>query len=666
MEDPHLAAIEYSVLPHNWSGGVRVRSQLDGSVINSGVARYRSLSSKHLEVLDRGAAGDESVYLLARTVQSRVEMAQAARTRAYGAAGPLKARRESSAEPEVVGQELAFDVVEGRRACVEKVVAIYTSRDRAIADPLTEARDAVTRAGRFEELLMPHARAWSGLWRRCDVEIDPPGEEQLISRVHIFHLLQSVSPNSIDLDVGVPARGLHGEAYRGHIFWDELFIFPFLNLHIPDITRSLLLYRYRRLAAARRLARQAGFAGAMFPWQSGSNGKEETQEVHLNPNTGEWGPDLSRRQRHVNLAIAYNVWQYYLTTGDREFMERYGAEMMLEIARFFVSLTTLNRETGRYEIHGVMGPDEYHEKYPDSDEHGLRNNAYTNVMVVWLLDRAAEILELLGPEQRAELCGRIGLEDRERELWGEIGAKMTVCFHDGVLSQFEGYQRLKEFDWDGYRKKYGNIARLDRILKAENDSPDNYRLSKQADALMLYYLLPPKELKVIFQELGYEWNDEIARRTLDYYRERTSHGSTLSNVVHASVMDRVDRAAAWKLFVEALQSDVADVQGGTTPEGIHLGAMSGTVDIVLRHYAGIDTAGDVISFFPRLPPQLKGLRLRVRHRGHWYQVRVQGDRFFLEVGADGVGPLKVQVLGVDPKLKPGDRYECRLPQAASR
>ena len=176
-----------------------------------------------------------------------------------------------------------------------------------------------------------------------------------------------MSPHTIEFDIGVPARGWHGEAYRGHIFWDELFIFPFLTLRLPMLTRALLRYRYRRLPEARRAAQAAGYAGAMYPWQSGSNGREETQTLHLNPHSGRWIPDHTHRQRHINVAIAYNIWQYYQITDDHEFLYFYGAEMLLEIARFWASIATYNSSLDRYEITGVMGPDEYHTAYPGAD-----------------------------------------------------------------------------------------------------------------------------------------------------------------------------------------------------------------------------------------------------------------------------------------------------------
>ena len=549
---------------------------------------------------------------------------------------------------------------------MEKIVALYTSRDLAVSEPALEASEALERCGRFEELLRTHTREWLALWRRCDIEIEPSGREQVALRLHAFHMLQTVSLNKIARDVGVPARGWHGEAYRGHVFWDELFVFPFYNLRYPMITRSLLLYRYRRLSRARWLAEREGFRGAMFPWQSGSNGQEETQTVHLNPKDNTWGPDLSRRQRHVNAAIAYNVWQYYVVTDDHEFMSHYGAEMIFEIARFFSSLASWNEETQRFEIRGVMGPDEYSERHPGFDEPGVRNNAYTNVMAVWVIERALDLMERLPPARVEEISALIGLEESEAQRWRRILERMTVHFHgDGIISQFEAYEDLQEFDWERARARHGDISRLDRILKAEDDSPDRYRLSKQADVLMLFYLLPPRSLRRIFHRLGYPFDDTTLRRAIDYYLPRTTHGSTLSQVVHASVVDRIDRGSAWELFRHALHSDIDDVQGGTTPEGIHMGAMGGTVDIVLRHYAGIDTDGKGIGFNPRLPEPLRRLRLRVRYRGHWLSLEITQDRFVLEAESGTPAGTPVLVEGEPYTLEPGDRIEVALTPRAT-
>ncbi|HEV2825214.1 MAG TPA: glycoside hydrolase family 65 protein, partial [Actinomycetota bacterium] len=454
MKDQHLAGLETTFTAENWSGTMQVRSGLDGRVLNAGVKRYRDLNGQHLGVLHAGEADAETLQLQAETNQSHVRVALAARTRLLGDGQAVQADRQLVTEPGFVAHELALELEEGRPVTVEKVVALYTSRDRAISESLLDAREAAQAAPGFTELLARHAGEWSILWDRFDLELDSANQwAETVLHLHLFHLLQTVSPHTVHLDAGVPARGWHGEAYRGHIFWDEMFIFPLFNLQRPILASALLNYRHARLGIARAAARAAGYQGAMFPWQSGSNGREETQQLHLNPKSGRWLPDHSQLQRHVNIAIAYNVWQHYMVTGSTAFLRFVGGELLVEIARFWASVTTYNAEEGRYEILGVMGPDEYHEAYPGADRPGLDNNTYTNVMVVWVLQRALEALEELPPHYRQELAAELAIGDDELEHWRDIGRKMKGVFHaDGVLTQFEGYEDLLEFDWVGYRE----------------------------------------------------------------------------------------------------------------------------------------------------------------------------------------------------------------------
>jgi len=663
MADHHVAGLETTIVPQNWSGRLEVRSALDGRVTNSGVARYRLLDGRHLTPLETGDAGDDAIWLLVETRSSHERIAQAARTRVLRDGEPVAAERRTVQEPGFVAHDLAVDVREGEPLIVEKVVTLFTSRARAVAEPGHAARSWVGRVGGFEELLERHVAAWGRLWRRCRIGIDAENHDVASTvNLHVFHLLQTVSGHTIDLDVGVPARGLHGEAYRGHIFWDELFVFPFLNLRFPEATRALLRYRHRRLPEARWAARQAGYQGAMYPWQSGSDGREETQRLHLNPRSGRWLPDNSHLQRHVNVAIAYNVWQYYQVTGDLEFLGEHGAEMLLEIARFWASIATYNRALDRYEILGVMGPDEYHDGYPDRDRPGLDNNAYTNVMAAWVLCRALETLDLLPEHRRIELEDRLRLQQEEIDRWEEVSRKLRVCFHDGdIISQFEGYERLQELDWEGLRRRHGEIRRLDRILEAEDDSPNRYKASKQADVLMLFYLLSADELRALLERLGYRLEPAAIPRNVDYYLQRTSHGSTLSGVVHAWVLARSDRSRSWNFFAEALASDVHDVQGGTTAEGIHLGAMAGTVDLAQRCYTGLETREGVLWLSPGLPEGLDGLDLAVRYRGHWgVHLHVTPAVLQVLVAGSDAAPVKVGFKGEVVAIEPGGMREFPL------
>jgi trehalose/maltose hydrolase-like predicted phosphorylase len=667
MADVHHAGIEWTIVPENWSGRVEVISALDSRVSNNGVARYRQLEGRHLNPVSPRTFGPEVIALKAETRQSNLYISQATRTRVFSGGQQLPVRRTLYQMEDYVQQVLAFDVHQGEAIRVEKMVSFYTSRDPAVSDTLVRAATSAARHDEFAASFGRHSAAWDELWRVCDVRVPGDDRVQQLLRLHIAHLLQVCSRHTADLDAGLPARGLNGEAYRGHVFWDEIYALPFFNFRMPEVTRGLLMYRYRRLGEARAAAREAGWRGAMFPWQSGSEGTEETQRVHLNPLSGRWEPDLSRSQRHVNAAIFYNIWRYFQTTNDLQFLDRYGAEMMFEIARFWASIAHFNPARERYEIHGVMGPDEFHEKYPGAPEGGLRNNAYTNIMVAWLCDIAGQLLTLL-PDSRVEaLRARLGIGADELALWQEMSHRMFVPFHgDGIISQFEGYGELEELDWEAYRAKYGNIQRLDRILRAEGDDPNRYKITKQADTVMLFFLFSHDELHEIFGRLGYDYRDDTAMRNVAYYDRRTSHGSTLSFVTHAGVLAALDPESSWEGFLVALHSDADDIQGGTTKEGIHVGVMAGTLDVMQRCYAGTHVRGDVLHFDPRLPSQLDGLSFPIQFRQTPMLVTVTGEHLTLAVHPESVSrPVRAGVPGDVRELRAGDRAVFGLSPGAA-
>jgi trehalose/maltose hydrolase-like predicted phosphorylase len=510
MADPHTAALQSVITPENWSGDLEIESGIRHGVVNAGVARYRELNSSHLQVLEAGTLNG-GVFAHVRTSQSCLEVAQATWLRAFAGGEELTLARETEERSGFIGQRLRVHVHEGESLTVEKMVALHSSRDRASAGCREQARASAVHRQRFAEAALAHERAWARLWRHADIQVSNQTlEHQRALRLHLFHLMQAVSPHSVELDCGVPARGWHGEAYRGHVFWDELFILPFFTMRFPDMARALLRYRHRRLDAARQAAREHGLNGALFPWQSASSGREETQRLHLNPRSGRWLPDNSSLQRHVNLAIAYNVWQYYQVTADVQFLRYEGGELIIEIARMMASLADHDPELDRYVIRGVVGPDEYHEAYPHGERPGIDNNAYTNVMTAWTMRCALDVLEVLPPEARDSLRERLDITEEELDLWDGMSRRIHVPFLvNGLIAQFDGYDDLREFDWEGYREKYGNIQRLDRILEAEGDSPNNYKLSKQADVLMLFYLLTAEEIGAVMTRLGYGFEPRL-------------------------------------------------------------------------------------------------------------------------------------------------------------
>ena len=284
MADMHLGALELALTAENWSAGVTVRSGVDGRVVNAGAQLYRPFNNRHLEPLCAEVVGPDGVHLRVRTSQSHLHVAQAARTRVFRGDELIAVPRRLVEQPGYIGQEFSVQLDQGETLVLEKLASLYTSRDQAISEcgaggakgarkcGTLRCRDGRARHG-VEPAVAPLRHARAARW-------DPvPLNVPMLLRLHMFHALQAASHNSIGLDLGVPPRGWTGEAYQGHIFWDEIFIFPFLNYRIPEITRSLLMYRYRRLGEARAAARSAGFRGAMFPWQSGSDGKRKRKSA---------------------------------------------------------------------------------------------------------------------------------------------------------------------------------------------------------------------------------------------------------------------------------------------------------------------------------------------------------------------------------------------------
>jgi trehalose/maltose hydrolase-like predicted phosphorylase len=627
MGNKHIVAQEYTIVPENYEGELIIRSAIDGNIENKGVERYSDLESLHLRAGKTGNFSENGIYLTVTTNQSEIEIAMASATNILNNGVKVKpVSTDTKKEEKAISQEFKIRVSRGERYVIEKIVAIYTSQDKEFIDPLKDAMALTEQNPGFSSLFDSHKEAWSNLWDLFDIETKGHIFSQKTLRLHIFHLLQTASIHNSELDVGIPARGLSGEAYRGHIFWDEVFILPLYNFRLPEITKSTLLYRYRRLEQAREYARENGYQGAMFPWQSSSTGEEETQIIHLNPKSGKWGPDYSRNQRHVSFAIAYCIWEHWRIAQDLDFMLNYGAELFLSIAQFAASLSYFDSEDQRYHTRGLMGPDEFHERLPGAIEAGFKDNAYSNILIVWTLRQALEILSsILSAEQKESLLKKLNIEDGELETWSNITRKMNIVIDKkGIISQFDGYFSLQELNWKAYRRKYGNIQRMDRILKAEGKSTNDYKVAKQADTLMLPFLFSLSELETIFKQLGYQFNKKFLRKNYDYYVQRTSHGSTLSKVVHCYLSDILGKSRqSWRWYCEVLNSDINDIQGGTTPEGIHTGVMGGSINIAMKRYAGVDVIGGIINIGPDIPKKWKYIKFKIKYNEIWYSLLIE-------------------------------------------
>ena len=354
----------------------------------------------------------------------------------------------------------------------------------------------------------------------------------------------------------------------------------------------------------------------MYPWQSGSDGREETQQLHLNPRSGRWLPDHSRLQHHVGSAIAYNVWQYCEATGDTEFLHTKGAEMLLQIARFWADTADFDPEPRAATASAAWSA-------PTSTTTATR----TPPARAWTTTRTPTSPPPGSSPAPWTSCGAFphgaGRNCSSASGWtaanSRVGGDLPAVAGAVPPGRHQPVRRLR-------RPRRAGLGRLPRSATTASGgwtgssrpratpSTATKPPSRPTSSCSATSSRPPSSR--LFRRLGYDLDDEIWRRTVDYYLQRTSHGSTLSGLVHAWVLARVRRAEAWKYCQEALEEDVADLQGGTTGEGIHLGAMAGTLDLVQRGLTGLETREDALWLDPVPLPALSEYGFSLRYRGH--------------------------------------------------
>ena len=702
MLHSHLAGIELSIKPLNWDGRAEVRTALDGKITNNGDPIDPEFkNNKHLSTLECQVDG-ELMSLKVITSKTRLVVAEAARTEVIQGGKKIEVDRKSVVNEEYVAQDLFIHCHRNKTVTVQKTIGLCTSRDRGIYEPGDSAREYAQTAAPFDQLVEEHKKAWRSLWGQFDLFIETADDyskliPSLLIHLNSFHTLQTASMHTIDLDSGIPARGWTGEGYQGHIFWDELFVFPFINLRMPNITASLLKYRYRRLKEARHIARSYGARGACFPWQSASDGKERTPIYWWMPSDNKWIRDYTHLEIHVNVAIAYNVWQFYQVTDDLDFMYSYGSEIIIEIARFLATFSKFNKKTDRYEIRGVIGPDEFHNGYPDFKEPGIDNNAYTNIMASWVFCRVLELFKKLPSDHRDHIQRRLDVSQEEVELWGKMSKKMFVpVMPSGIIAQFEGYEKLKEFPGLAETGKI-NHSTMKKLLQENAGYLNDYKISKQADLLMLGYLFTQKELTSLIKNLGYPAKLASLEKIASYYLPRTSNESTLSRVALAWVLSRLSTKSATKIlkiaadgynsqtseerseslpthendvpaedtpggiFYAALGSDYYNVAArGTAKSGIHVGAMAGTVDIVQRCYTGLSTHDDALWLDPALPEELVNLRFTLHYRGQSLHFDFNHDSFKIYASHSSAKPIKIGLRDKLYVLKAGQERSFKM------
>jgi trehalose/maltose hydrolase-like predicted phosphorylase len=615
LADPHVLLQSIVVTAENYAGRIALAARLIASDATSG--RQKLTVARDSIVIMR--ADETTVWIAAGSVQQPTSDA-------------TKFGHDRLTMP--AGERWWWDVSLGETVHLDRPVIIYTSRDCADPAQATRLRVAAMQHQGVEVLLRAHVDAWRQRWDAAEVSITGDDEAQQALRFAVYHLISAANP--MDEHASIGARGLTGEGYHGHIFWDtEIYMVPFYIFTCPPAARALLMYRYHTLAAARRKAKLHGYQGALYAWESADTGEETTPRVTVTPDGREVRILTGEQEQHISADIAYAVWHYWWATGDDEFMVEAGAEILVETARFWASRAKIEAD-GRAHIRGVIGPDEYHETVDD--------NAYTNGMARWNLERAADAITTFKERHCdwAKLAARLNLAGDEPASWRHMAARLVTGFNPdtGLFEQFEGYSKLKEVDTAGHR---GELIAIDVWLGREGVRRS--KVIKQADVVALSALLWD------------QWPRAIHEANFRYYEPRTAHGSSLSPAFHALVAARLDDGAlALGYLRQAAEIDLAN-NTGHAASGVHMAALSGLWQAVVFGIIGIRTGEEGIGLDPHLPPGWTELSCAVRWRSCRLRLRLYSDPMRITVEVDGSGQLTIAVIdGPACRGYPGRRY----------
>ncbi|MBD2737852.1 beta-phosphoglucomutase [Nostoc paludosum FACHB-159] len=606
--DQHVLAQRCQLTPVDFDGVIEVQGSINGYTENQGF--------NHWEGLDQGKT-DEGIWLQRRTRNSQIELGMAAKMTISGAQASLQV----STAPGYPTLSMTFLAQAQQTVTVEKLVTVFTSRD--IETPVAAAREKLACLPDYAKLLKASEQAWDEVWQQSDIVIEGDSTAAFAVRYNLFGLLIA-SPRD-DEKVSIPAKTLSGFGYRGHIFWDtEIFMLPFFLFTQPAIARNLLSYRWHTLPGARRKASHYRYKGAMFSWESAATGDEVTPRWSLP--TDFYGEDVRiwcrDREIHINADIPYAVWNYWQATANDEWMQKYGAEIILDAAIFWGSRVEFNPERQKYEIREVIGTDEYHEF--------VHNNIFTNRMVQWHLEKAIAVYDWLAhkyPERAKELEEKLQLTSEQQNHWQDIIAKILLFYDPSteLIEQFEGFFQLEDIN---LADSQGRDRSMQAILGI--DKTNKYQVLKQPDVLMLLYLMRGSA--------DFPYSEKALQTNWDYYAPRTdiTYGSSLGPAVHAILASDLNISnEAYKLFMQAAMVDLEDNRGNTA-DGIHGATAGGVWQAVIFGFGGIQFAENRPVAKPHLPPNWTRLKFKLHWQGLWYDFDLHQE-VGMGHGAEGQG-----------------------------
>jgi trehalose/maltose hydrolase-like predicted phosphorylase len=611
LADRHLLLHSVTLTAENHSSVIRFESYIE--------AEDRTFSLLAPDWKPRTDSARPNVLPLALRVPGRDTTVAFGLTSHLLHTGRVAGRRAMHVDRGRILEQCEVELEAGTECHLHRILSVFTSRDGAapFENSMTHLGKVVPQG--ITSAVSAHISEWKARWQTADIELEGDDSLQRALRFAAYHLISAANPD--DNRVSIGARTLSGPGYKGHVFWDtEIYMVPFFLYTHPPSARALLEYRYHTLDAARRKALAAGFRGAMYPWESADTGDETTPQAMIAPSGEILKIRNGEMEVHVTADVAFAIWQYWQSTADSDFFVNCGAEILLETARFWASRGDMEPD-GLYHLRHVIGPDEYHEDVDD--------NAYTNLMAAWNLQRGSETATLMKtnwPDAWQELSLRLGIGSEETDDWQKLASVMFIPFNPQTLlyEQFSGYFNKEQIDLKTYEPR---SAAMDTILGHERIQKTN--IVKQADVVLATFLL---------------WDQirpDSRAANFRYYEPRTGHGSSLSPSVHALIAARIgDLKCAQSYLRQAAEIDLGNNMGNAAG-GVHAAALGGLWQAIVFGFAGFRPQWDGMSYAPKLLPHWRRLSFPLQWRARTVSVCIEPHT--IRVNTAGEEPFRLRL-----------------------
>lgn len=502
-----------------------------------------------------------------------------------------------------------------------------TAQEESPCDDL-QKKLATCESRGYEELLAVHTKAFAKLWKYAKVDIKGASPEVEASLCFAqYHLFGMTPFDTAEFSVG--SKALTGEGYKGHVFWDtDLFVMPFFTSTFPEAARNLLKYRYYGLDGAREKARDYGYQGALYPWETADKDGREVTPLYaaLNIHTGVAAKVWSGiKEHHITSDIIYAVWSYWILTGDDSFIDEHGYEMFIETAMLWCTRATFVEKNNRFEILDVIGPDEY-------TEH-VDNNAYTNYLAaenVAIALKALQALKEKNPARYADFDNKYQL-DEQYKIWEDFLEKIYLPEPNanGLIPQDDTF--LQKPELDNVKKYQGSPIKQSVLLDYSREEVIDRQAIKQADVVMLLNIYPDK------------FDAETMMKNVRYYEARTLHDSSLSYSSHAIACAAIgDIDMAYQFFLKAMEVDL-DTNDKDSLDGIHSASLGGIWNCIINGFAGVKHHQDYVEICPHLPADWEAINFYMQCKGQGLRITIDQEKVVIRKEEPTGAPVSFKV-----------------------